>query len=142
MRHKESDILQSSLSKKSRNTVRRHYLKWRANEGISERCDNPECIFYTAPLSWNNQVLTPILDHISGNSYDNSTNNLRLLCPNCDSQNKDTRGGANVGRIEKLSGSSYHVRHRDGRQDAHAFGTLTNISITPTNGSAIKPNNT
>lgn len=35
---------------------------------------------------WNNKNIVFILDHIDGNSYDNSLDNLRLVCPNCDSQ--------------------------------------------------------
>lgn len=30
--------------------------------------------------------LTFILDHIDGNADNNSRDNLRLICPNCDSQ--------------------------------------------------------
>jgi 5-methylcytosine-specific restriction endonuclease McrA len=43
-----------------------------------------------------------MLDHISGNPRDNSPENLRFLCPNCDSQNHETKGGANAGRIKTI----------------------------------------
>lgn len=36
--------------------------------------------------SWMNNDLILILDHIDGNSENNSLENLRLVCPNCDSQ--------------------------------------------------------
>lgn len=36
--------------------------------------------------NWNDKDLVLILDHIDGNSSDNSLDNLRLVCPNCDSQ--------------------------------------------------------
>ena len=35
---------------------------------------------------WQNQKIVLILDHINGNPDDNRPENLRLVCPNCDSQ--------------------------------------------------------
>lgn len=35
---------------------------------------------------WNGKQLVFILDHIDGNADNNSRDNLRLICPNCDSQ--------------------------------------------------------
>lgn len=35
---------------------------------------------------WNGQELHFILDHIDGNAANSSRDNVRLICPNCDSQ--------------------------------------------------------
>lgn len=35
---------------------------------------------------WNKKPINFILDHINGNAADSSKENLRLICPNCDSQ--------------------------------------------------------
>ena len=35
---------------------------------------------------WNNKSLVFILDHIDGHASNNRRDNLRLICPNCDSQ--------------------------------------------------------
>lgn len=35
---------------------------------------------------WNNKPMVFILDHINGDASNNKRDNLRLICPNCDSQ--------------------------------------------------------
>lgn len=52
---------------------------------------------------WNNKKLVLIMDHIDGNPYNNDLLNLRLVCPNCDSQ-LDTYKGRNIGkgRFERM----------------------------------------
>jgi len=62
-----------------------------------------------------------ILDHDNGNSCDNRPENLRLLCPNCDSQNLETRGGKNIGRVKSASETGYAIAHHDGTRSAQVF---------------------
>lgn len=45
-----------------------------------------ECYECGAPPVWNDKPLVMVLDHINGISNDNKLVNLRLLCPNCNSQ--------------------------------------------------------
>ena len=44
------------------------------------------CAICGMPAVWNNKPLTFILDHIDGNAARSERSNLRLICPNCDSQ--------------------------------------------------------
>lgn len=56
---------------------------------------------------WNNKPLVFILDHVDGHANNNNRTNLRLICPNCDSQ-LDTYKSKN-----KNSDRVYHhIHHR------------------------------
>lgn len=73
------------------------YLKKRlVDNGILEYkcyvCGNDGC--------WNGKKLVLVLDHINGVKTDNRIENLRLLCPNCDSQT-DTFKGKNKKYFQK-----------------------------------------
>ena len=82
------------------------YMGWRSSQvpPLPERCDNKGCIFHVQPLEWNSKPLRPTLDHANGVNTDNRPKNLRLLCPNCDSQLTETKGGANKGKVRKSAG--------------------------------------
>ena len=122
------EVLSFNMKPRHRQTVRRYYDNWRKQHGLEQRCDNPDCWFHNNDMVWNGRKLDLILDHINGNSRDNRTNNLRLLCPNCDSQ-LPTRGGRNKGRIKNLSGGGFNVAHRDGRYDTLIFPATAKIKI-------------
>jgi hypothetical protein len=77
---------------------------------------------------WNGKPLLPTLDHIDGNKQNNLPSNLRLLCPNCDSQ-LPTRGGKNRGRIQNSTVDSYVVVNKDGRNEHKVFPTGMQLSI-------------
>ena len=55
------------------------------------------CALCGLPPSWQGQPLILILDHINGNRSDHRIENLRLLYPNCNSQ-QPTFAGKNKGR--------------------------------------------
>ena len=122
-----SDVLCYSTQKRGNQTVRRHYSEWRSREGLPERCDIPECMFYKNTLLWNDKPLMLILDHKSGNNTDNSPQNLRYLCPNCNSQ-QSTLGGRNKGRIQNNNELGYEEAHRDGHRDAKVFPRSLGLS--------------
>ena len=115
MRSRLLDVLRYTMKLQSRGTIRRHYLKWRAEHKMPVCCDNEECRFHRERMIWNGEPLPFIVDHRNGNNSDNRPENLRLLCPNCDSQ-LETRGGRNRGRVEKSEGGFAVVR-RDGKKD-------------------------
>ncbi len=54
------------------------------------------CAICAIPGFWNEKPMTLIVDHIDGNAGNNMPENLRLLCPNCNSQT-DTFCGRNFG---------------------------------------------
>jgi len=61
---------------------------------------------------WNGKGLVLVMDHIDGDSTNNSLENLRLVCPNCDSQlptfkNRNKGKGRYSRRERYQEGKSY-----------------------------------
>jgi len=65
-----------------------------------------KCSICSIDNIWNGKELVFVLDHIDGNPGNNTRDNLRLVCPNCDSQ-LDTFKSRNKG-----SGRYYRTQRR------------------------------
>lgn len=64
------------------------------------------CAICEMPPEWNGKSLVFILDHIDGDASNNKRDNLRCICPNCDSQ-LDTYKSKN-----KNGARSYYRYHK------------------------------
>ena len=71
-------------------TLRKHYLKL---------VPNNRCTICGISNIWNGKEMSMILDHINGHNHDNRLENLRWVCPNCNSL-LDTTGSRN--RVSKI----------------------------------------
>lgn len=81
-----SDILTENSSFPRCHLKRRLY-----NEGLKKR----ECEICGQNEEWMGKKMSLIIDHINGISNDNRIDNLRILCPNCNST-LDTHCGKNI----------------------------------------------
>lgn len=77
--------------KNSRLVGREKIKKFLLANWFEYKCSNSLC----GLEKWHNTFISLELDHINGDRYDNTLNNLRLLCPNCHSQTV-TYSGKNV----------------------------------------------
>jgi hypothetical protein len=92
-----ADILVKNSTYRDNTKLKRRLLK----EGLLvNRC-------YDCGLEplWQGRLLVMVLDHINGDPFDYRIENLRLLCPNCNSQQL-TFAGKNKGRRSCVTGSS------------------------------------
>lgn len=83
---KKSEILVEN-STSDRRTVKDKLYR----ENLKER----KCEFCGQGEEWMGKKISLILDHINGVNDDNRLENLRILCPNCNST-LDTNGGKNI----------------------------------------------
>ncbi|MGW5387630.1 HNH endonuclease [Nocardia sp. NPDC003963] len=74
------------------------------------RAQHDSCAICGIGNEWQGKPLVFVLDHIDGDPTDNRRENLRLICPNCDSQ-LSTYKSRNRGRGRHLR----RARYADGR---------------------------
>lgn len=84
-----------------------HYIRRYLLEQQARRCAVCSCESF-----WNDAPLKLVLDHIDGNASNNARENLRLVCPNCDSQlptfKARNRGNGRAWRRQRYAdGKSY-----------------------------------
>lgn len=70
------------------------------------------CAVCAQGLEWNDGALVLVLDHVDGDSTNNRRENLRLICPNCDSQlptykNRNKGRGRHARRERYANGQSF-----------------------------------
>lgn len=70
------------------------------------------CAICGSGIEWRGLPLVFILDHIDGDSTNNSRENLRMVCPNCDSQlptfkSRNRGKGRHFRRERYANGQSY-----------------------------------
>jgi len=70
----------------SESALGKYYLKWREENEIPYWCDNHRCLLHKKNPKWNEKKIILEIDHIDSVANNWRLKNLRLLCPNCQSQ--------------------------------------------------------
>ncbi|WP_079617204.1 HNH endonuclease signature motif containing protein [Mycobacteroides abscessus] len=84
-----------------------HFIRLFLTEAQSDRC-----AICGGASSWQGSPLVFVLDHVDGNPANNCRDNLRLVCPNCDSQlptykSRNRGNGRSSRRRRYADGKSY-----------------------------------
>jgi hypothetical protein len=90
MQHRKSHDITLLLTE-HQNISRQYFKKRLLRNGLLEN----KCYICEAPPFWREHPMILILDHINGINDDYRLSNLRLLCPNCNSQTP-TFSGRNI----------------------------------------------
>lgn len=90
-----------------------------------------ECSICGQSTSWNNLPLILILDHINGSNHDNRLENLRWVCPNCNSQ-LPTTNARNPNRSEYYCSDCGKKISRNSIRCPHCNGVNNRIIERPT----------
>lgn len=94
------DVSHLIMNKKKYQRKQRYYkklenvlckgIRYNGQRLITRLCEDKlieyHCAICGNPGNWNGKKLTLTLDHIDGDHYNNTLENLRILCPNCHSQ--------------------------------------------------------
>lgn len=91
---KLDDILQNKVSCSSSRLLKRLI----ANSLKEYRCEN------CGISEWNGKPINLEIHHVDGNHYNNSLDNLQILCPNCHSQTSNYRGKNRKTKLDETKG--------------------------------------
>lgn len=106
-----------------RGTLKKRLLK---NGLLENKCSNCGQL----PL-WDNKELVMVLDHVNGINNDHRLENLRLLCPNCNSQTKTFCGR----RLKK----QWHCKKCGRKRDKHSRSQLCKKCLDVTKRKVDRP---